>query len=192
MRIALLILSASVCFAASKKSDEVVEKFDSGKIRSKTKYLGNDLLEAEAFYENGKTKLTTKKAGKSAKGYGPDNYTFKEFDDDGHTIAEGSCWGPPLAPLDPYEISKKPKLHYGSENCNEITGTVRKYSDQNEMTSETKFKDGKRDGEATYTNEKTIQKITYKENVKVKFVETDKITKKILKSEEYYSDGSKK
>lgn len=187
-----LVLAPLVFGKGLKKPDWVIEKFESGKTMSKTLYQDNDLLEAESFFENGKSKVTTKRAGKSKKGYGPNDYNFKEHDDDGRIVAEGSCWGPPLQPLDPYVISNKPKLHYGSQHCNEMTGTLRKYSDKKELTSEIQFKDGKMEGEATFANEKSIQKITYAGGKKIKLVETDKETKKVLRSEEYYSDGSKK
>ena len=192
MKLTILLFAISICLGASKKSDEVIEKFESGKVRSKTKYQGNDLLEAEAFFENGKTKLTTKRAGKSPKGYGPDSYTFKETDEEGHVLGEGSCWGPPLEPLNPYEISNKPKMNYGSEYCKELTGIRRFYSDENELTSETNYINGKIEGEATNVTADKIKKTTYKDGKKIKLVETDKKTGKLLKSEEYNSDGSKK
>jgi hypothetical protein len=192
----LILTLAPALFATNnntdKKNDWLVEKFDSGKVKSQTHYQGNDLLEAEAFFENGKSKLTTKKAGKAKKGYGPDDYTFKELDEDGHTIGEGTCSGPPLQPLDPYAISKKPKMHYGMVYCKEHTGIRRGYSDKKELITESSYKDGLKDGESTYWIDDTIQKITYQKSVKVKLVETDKKTGKVLKSEEYFSDGSKK
>jgi len=159
-------------------------EFKSGKLKAKYLLVAyNDIEEAELFYENGKAKANYKRKAKGKIMETPDVYDYKSYEFTGELTAEGECLSSGSELID---------LEYGY--CYRLSGTRYSFDKGGNLLAKTKYKNGRFDGDSFYYDKDADQvtQITYKDNVKVKLVEKKISTQAILKSEEYYEDGSTK
>ncbi|NOT79667.1 MAG: hypothetical protein HOP07_11805 [Bacteriovoracaceae bacterium] len=158
--------------------------FKSGKIKNKYLLVGfNNVEEAELFYENEKLKAQFKRVSLGSNLQTPDIYLYKEFNSRGKITAEGKCNIPGDRELD---------LEYGL--CDYLTGVRYDYGydDVNFLESKKNFINGRLEGVSYFYDkvDKVETQITYVKDVKVKLVERKMSDQSIIKSEEYYEDGS--
>ncbi len=157
-------------------------EFKSGKIKAKYLLVAyNDIDEASLFFENEKTKATFKRTSKGELMKSSDVYQYKQFDSKGVLQAEGDCL---VAGDDLID------LEYGY--CIRLSGTRYDYDPKGNLLSKVSYKNGRYDGDSFY-NDKSSDietRIIYKDDVKLKLIEKKISTNAILKTEEYFEDGS--
>lgn len=159
-------------------------EFKSGKL--KVKYLlvaYNDIEEAELYFENEKIKASFKRKSKGELMKSSDVYGYKQFDSKGNLLGEGDCL---IAGDDNID------LEYGY--CSRLSGTRYDFDQKGGLLSKKSYKNGSYDG-VSYYYDKTADietQITYKDDVKTKLVDKKMSTQAVLKTEEYYEDGSTK
>lgn len=152
--------------------------FDSGKVKEKTLWLGlNNIDSREAFYENGKLKLKYKKLKASTQPYEHEVYAFERYFDNGQLEMKGKCL-----------VSQ---MSFGS-SCDGLEGTWVYFNEDGTPKAEENYKNNQLNGLAKTFEKNQIIATTYDNGKKTKMVITEKGSSKIVKSEEYNSDGSRR
>ena len=182
MLMTLVFLFLSVPTEAQVKYPDVqTKKFKSGKLQQKTIYSAFKSVESsEVFFENGKLNLSYHRKEISKDPYKPDTYDYKQQDDSGNVLFDGLCY---ILPTQDF---------YGDSLCSSLSGTQRRFTEDGGLISETQLTQGKPDGLMTeYAADKIIQ-THFKNGIRTKRLVMDRSTKTVLKTDEYYEDGSKK
>lgn len=180
MTFIFLILS-QLAAAQVKYPDVQTKKFKSGKLQQKTTYSAyNSVESSEVYFENGKLNLKYDRKELSKDPFKPDVYNYKEQDDSGNVLLEGLCY---VSPTENF---------FGNSRCYTFSGTQKNFNEDGELFSEAQLTKSQLDGLMTEHAEGKIIQTHYKKGIKTKRQVIDRTTKAVLKTDEYYEDGSKK
>ena len=134
--------------------------------------------EYQSFFQNGNLKAKTKLIKKSASISEPDIYSFETFNDRSKLVYKGEC----AVGLD----------NFDGENCYLFTGKFHGYNNEDVLIEESQWLLGKLEGISKQTTENEVIVLEYVKNRLTKKSTYDRKSNKLIKTEEYNSDGSRK
>lgn len=176
--IAMMFFS-NVCTSSEGQWQE--KRFKSGTIRHKVLLSKHGkYLESQYFYENGQIKFSYKIL-KESNDFSPEVYKFESYTDIGQEISKGECT---FAATDNF---------YG-EDCVRFTGIRNLYNKNDQKTGYEHYELGKLNGEMLQVDleTKTEALSIYSKGIMLKRTTRELETKKIIKQEEFFEDGSRK
>lgn len=153
--------------------------FPDGKIKKEITWLDDVYFSNyKSFYQNGKIKAQSALIKKSESMSEPDIYSFETFNDKEKPLYKGQC-----------SIGLE---EFGGEYCRLFSGQQYSYNDKDELVEETQWVLGKLEGSSKLITDSEVIISTYQKNKIVKKVISDRKTNKVIKTEEYNADGSRK
>ncbi len=176
-----LLIFGQLITAQVKYPDVQIRKFKSGKLQQKTTFSAfNSVESSEVYFENGKLSLKYDRKELSKDPFKPDIYNYKEQDSSGNLLLDGQCF---ILPTENF---------FGNSRCYTFSGTQKVFNEDNDLISEAQLTKSELDGLKTEYVEGKIIQTHYKKGIKTKRQVLDKTTKAILKTDEFFEDGSKK
>jgi antitoxin component YwqK of YwqJK toxin-antitoxin module len=153
--------------------------FKDGSLKTQIQWIDDNYFsEYQSYYQNGRLKAKSIMLKKAPSMSDYDTYSLETYNDNEQPVYSGECF-----------IGLE---EFRGETCQIFSGKYRIYNLDGELEGEQTFSRGKLDGESKKISTETITVSKYEKDKIVKKTIFDKKTNKIIKTEEYFEDGSRK